>query len=410
MVAPILGLLLQSQDAQIRRVAVRTLDKTVALGVSPLLRRMIGDPDREVRLVVVRLLAYAEDTASVELMNKTLMRVTTDGAERRELYRALGEIGGLAAGDVLTAELVRQSEVELRIALISNFGRAWSPKAAQTVGDLASKLLGNAKLRAACKAAVANADSAAAGKTQATAPVGSSGAGLRPGPGYSSSPSTIARAPVAPSAASAPSTLQPASGQPVASAYASSPSTVARDPSKVAQPSARQPVTGQVAAPASASSPPSAQTASAAVARSPTGAQQSAATPGGPASASSPSSMTREPAVPAYPRAPSPLARDLAPAGPGAPAFAGSASGLIRSQAQPPAPVTGSIAISKAPLPPGAPVPKPAAPYAGSPSTIAISGDPFPTTISIDGDARPSAPPAASSQGTPSSGSGDQPK
>ncbi len=155
--APVLSVLLTSADAAIRRVAVRTVERSVALGMSALLRRMIGDPDREVRLLVVRLLAYAEDQASVEPMNRTLMRTTTDPAERREIYRALGEIGGAAAADVLTSELNRQSDVETRVAIVSAFGRAWSPKAASVITELSGKLLLSPKLRAASKSAITKA-------------------------------------------------------------------------------------------------------------------------------------------------------------------------------------------------------------------------------------------------------------
>ncbi len=158
---PILGAMLQSSDAAIRRVAVRTMERTIALGMSALLRKMIGDPDRDVRLNAVRLLGYAEDQASVDAMGRTLTRASTDALERREVYRALGEIGGAAAADVLTAELGRQQDLELRISLVGCFGRAWSPKAAAAVNELAGRLLGNPKLRQACKAAVAKAEAAA---------------------------------------------------------------------------------------------------------------------------------------------------------------------------------------------------------------------------------------------------------
>ncbi len=161
-VGPMLGAMMQSHDAAIRRVVVKTIERSVALGMSALLRRMIGDPDREVRMAVVKLLAYAEDQASVDLMSRTLTRTSTDVNERREIYRALGEIGGVPAGDALTAEFARITDVEARIALVANFGRAWSPKAAQAIGEMAGKLLGSPKLRQACKAAVVKAEAEAA--------------------------------------------------------------------------------------------------------------------------------------------------------------------------------------------------------------------------------------------------------
>lgn len=198
--APLLSVLLTSPDAAIRRVAVRTVERSVALGMSALLRRMIGDPDREVRLLVVRLLAYAEDLASVEPMNRTLMRATTDPAERRELYRALGEIGGPAAADVLTSELNRQTDVEARIAIVNCFGHAWSPKAAAAVAELGGKLLGNPKLRQACKVAIAKAAGvSASGIASASGVVSasgvSSGSGIVRRSGVVSSPSGVVRSP-----------------------------------------------------------------------------------------------------------------------------------------------------------------------------------------------------------------------
>ena len=149
-VRPLLVLGINHSEPDARAAALDALTTDQALPLAGEVRKRLGDREARVRIAATRALGGVEDAASVPLLGQLLKRTDVALAERKGIFRALGETGGQAAALLLRAEFGTEKQLELRCEIAEALGRIGDATSVELLKKEAARMLAPAALKAAC--------------------------------------------------------------------------------------------------------------------------------------------------------------------------------------------------------------------------------------------------------------------
>jgi hypothetical protein len=156
------GAMLASTQPGTRRDGVAKIKNTEVAQHRARLLAMIDDPEASVRIPVYRLLAATNEQGALSQMLHRMTAGKADDAEREQLVRAVGRLGGPSAAEALRREFGVAVSLEVKAVCAEMLGNLRDRLAVSALKPQAGAWFGNKRLKQACRQALMQIESAAA--------------------------------------------------------------------------------------------------------------------------------------------------------------------------------------------------------------------------------------------------------
>ena len=145
---------LQSGDAAVRLAALESLDEATALRFGALVRQRLHDPAQAVRAEAMQWVARVEDAAAVADLDRLARRTSLSPAERKVVWRTLGELKTDKALELLALTLNTAKESDVVTELARVLLKSQAPQSVQFVHSQLAGSRGNPKRKVAIETAL----------------------------------------------------------------------------------------------------------------------------------------------------------------------------------------------------------------------------------------------------------------